>query len=152
MTDLSKKGFSCTSSSSPTASFSHFLETFEQGGLVCIEEGCGLRVCHCAHKGICSLVINESRGDLPPRAGRRDCFRGGSAHGRHGSHCLFFFMKVVVGVCAEASSKSTDLVVRQLLFGRSSFNLYPLNLAHSQTICLVVVSLLSIGVACFFDT
>ena len=82
-TDLSKKGFSCTSSSSPIASFFQVLQFQEQGGWVCIEEGCGLRMCQSAHHGNCSLLINESGCDHPLRAGRCDCVRGGSTHCRH---------------------------------------------------------------------
>ena len=30
----------------------------EQGGFVCIERGCGLRVCHPTHHGNCNRLIN----------------------------------------------------------------------------------------------
>ena len=105
----------------------------------CIEEICGLRMCHSAHHGNCSLVINESGGDHPLRAGRRDCGRRGITHCRQGDACEV----------SEAGSKSTDLVGWRLLSSRNFFNISPVNLAHSQTLSLRAVSFLSIGVTCF---
>ena len=105
------------------SSTSYKSKTFEErGGSVCIERGCGPRMCHCAHHGNCSLLINARRCDHPPRARRSDCVSGDSSQCRQGeaqrNHCQRFHHEGD-GEVSEAGSKLTDTVVRQLLLSRS---------------------------------
>ena len=63
----------------------------ERGGSVCVERGCGPRMCLCAHHGNCSLLIDARSCDHPPRARRSDCASGDSSQCRQGeaqrNHC-----------------------------------------------------------------
>ena len=119
-----RKVFPCTISSPPlqVSSTSYNWKTFEErGGSVCIERGCGPRMCHCAHHRNCSLLINARSCDHSPRARRSDCVSGDSSQCRQSeaqrNHCQRFHHEGD-GEVSEAGSKLTDPVVRQLLLSR----------------------------------
>ena len=102
----------------------------EHGGLLCTEEGCGLRMCHSAHHGNCNLLINEC-GCEPTSSQARRSFS--------------FFHHEGDGEVSEASSELTDLVMQQLLLRRSFQKTFTCE-SHAKA-----VSLNSSGVTCFSE-